>query len=127
MTNPIPEKALESLDTEQAANLLGKVSEAFDTVEALKAEKKEKIDEFNGQIQSLRGEIERHLTEDDGDAALRITTIDTLWRKMRAVENERSEVAADFNKRIKSAVKRLGGVMENLRQGEFDFGDDWES
>jgi chromosome segregation ATPase len=127
MTNPIPEKALESLDTEQAANLLGKVSEAFDSVEALKAEKKEKIDEFNGQIQSLRGEIERHLTEDDGDAALRITTIDTLWRKMRAVENERSEVAADFNKRIKSAVKRLGGVMENLRQGEFDFGDDWES
>lgn len=122
-TNPIPESALSNLDDGQAKGLLGKVSEAFETVESLRREKKERLDEFSGQIQSLRGEIERHLTENDGDAALRIATIDTLWRKMRGLETERAEVAAGFNKRIKSAVKRLGGVMENLRQGEFDFGD----
>lgn len=121
--NPIPESALEGLEEGQAKGLLGKVSEAFDTVESLRAEKKERLDEFTGQIQSLRGEIERLLTESDGDAAARIATIDTHWRKMRGLETERAELAADFNKRIKSAVKRLGGVMENLRQGEFDFGE----
>jgi chromosome segregation ATPase len=123
-SNPIPEEALANLDDDQAKGLLGKVSEAFDSVEGLRAEKKERIDEFTGQIQSLRGEIERHLTESDNDAAIRIATIDTLWRKMRALETERAELAADFNKRIKSAVKRLGGVMENLRQGELDFDGD---
>ena len=99
-----------------ARNILARVRGAWDEVERLTEDRKNKIAEFSQGIANTKESIGIALKDDSTSETKKLGMVEGYWQTLVRTEQKKAEVSQEMGKLIKAARQTMKGEMDNARQ-----------